>query len=149
MAGEAQLAGSGWGGELWVNDGTALYELKQVVSFTLPQDETDQVDITHLKSAGRRREYAEGLIDGGEFEVTMNFRVLSDTDIKLSAWQAAGGPRAFKAVVPERGVPTAQFTGTAILSGYDRGEVNAEDKMEATVTLKITGAVTIAAYVAP
>lgn len=146
MAGETQLAGTGWGGEFWLNDGTTLYELRQVVSFTLPQDETDEVDITHLKSAGRRREYAEGLIDGGEFEVVLNYRAQSDTALKISAWQAAGGPRAFKAVIPERGVPTEQFTGNVVLRGFDRGEVNAEDKLEATLTLRITGPVTIAAY---
>lgn len=148
MAGEAQLAGSGWGGEFHLHDGTALYELVQVVSFTLPSDEVDEIDITHLKSAGRRREYAEGLIDGGEFEVVLNYRPLSDTDIKIRAWQAAGGPRAFKAVIPERGTKTAQITGNAVLRGYDQGEVNAEDKMESTLTLRVTGAVTVAAYTA-
>lgn len=145
---ETQLAGTGWNGEFWINDGTALYELRQVVSFTLPQDEVDEVEITHLKSAGRRREYAEGMIDGGEFEVTLNYRPLSDTDTKIRSWQAAGGPRAFKAVVPERGVPTAQFTGTCILKGYDAGEVSPDDKMEATLTLRLSGAVTVAAYTA-
>lgn len=146
MAGETQLAGTGWGGEFWVHNGTTLTELKQVVSFTLPQDETDEVDITHLKSAGRRREYAEGLIDSGEFTVVLNYRPNSDTDILLRGFQAAGGQRAFKAVIPERGVATWQVTGNVIMRGYDRGEVNAEDKMEATVTFRVTGALTEAVY---
>ena len=148
MPGELQLSGTGWNGEFWLNDGVSLYELKQVVGFSLPSDDVDEIEITHLKSAGRRREYAEGLIDGGEFEITLNYRPLSDTDIKIRAWQAAGGPRAFKAVVPERGVPIVQFTGTVVLRGYDPGEVNAEDKMEASLTLRTTGAITVAAYTA-
>lgn len=143
---DTQLAGGGWGGEFHLNDGTSLFELKQVVSFTLPQDERDQIEITHLKSTNQRREFAPGLIDGGEFEVVVNLRAGSDTDTKVAAAFAAGTARAFKAVIPERGVATWDVTGNAIVTGYDRGEVNAEDKMEATITLKPTGAVTEAAH---
>ena len=148
MPGEAQLAGTGWNGEVWINDGIALYELKQVVSFTLPQDEVDRVETSHLKSPGRRRQYAEGMVDGGKVTVNLNYRILSDTDIKIRAWQAAGGERAIKLVIPERGATIGQVTCNAILTGYDPGEVNADDKMEATLTLTSTGAVTVAAYTA-
>lgn len=144
-----QLAGIGWGGEFHLStDDTAgnLTELVQVVGFTLPQDEVDQVETTHLKSPNRRREFAPGLIDGGEFEITLNYRAGSDTDQMLADALTAGDERAFKAVIPERGTPTWDITGIAIVTGYDRGEVTAEDKMEAKVTLKITGAPTEEAH---
>jgi len=137
-----QLAGIGWGGEFWLSDGAVtpvLKELIQVKSFTLPQDEVEQVETSHLKSPGRRREYAPGMIEGGEFEVTLNFRAGSDTDQLLAAALVAGDNRDFKAVVPERGVPVWDIEGECIIAGYDRGEVNIDDAMEATVTCKITG----------
>jgi len=137
-----QLAGIGWGGEFWLSDGAAtpvLKELIQVKSFTLPQDEVEQVETSHLKSPGRRREYAPGMIEGGEFEVVLNFRAGSDTDQLLAAALVAGDNRDFKAVIPERGTPVWDIEGECIIAGYDRGEVNIDDAMEATVTCKITG----------
>jgi hypothetical protein len=137
-----QLAGIGWGGEFWLgNDATpsVLTELVQVKSFTLPTDEVEQVETSHLKSAGRRREYAPGMIEGGEFEVVLNFRAGSDTDQLLAEALTSGMNRDFKAVIPERGVPVWDITGECIIAGYDRGEVNIDDAMEATVTCKITG----------
>lgn len=142
---DTQLAGTGWGGEFHLeNDDVApvLTELKQVKSFTLPQDEVDQVDITHLKSPNRRREYAPGMIEGGEFEVTLNFRAGSDTDQLLQTALTDGTTRAFKAVIPERGVAAWEIEGECIVVGYDRGEVTPDDAMEATATLRITGATT-------
>ncbi|HVJ69927.1 MAG TPA: phage tail tube protein [Sphingomicrobium sp.] len=142
---DTQLAGTGWGGEFWLdNDAVTpvLTELKQVKSFTLPQDEVEQVEITHLKSPNRRREYAPGMIEGGEFEVTLNFRAGSDTDQLLADALTDGSTRNFKAVIPERGVAAWEIEGEAIVVGYDRGEVTPDDPMEATVTLKITGATT-------
>lgn len=142
---DTQLAGTGWNGAFWLDNAAVtpvLTELKQVKSFTLPQDEVERVEITHLKSANRRREYAPGMIEGGEFEVTLNFRAGSDTDQLLAAALTAGTTRGFKAVIPERGVAVWQITGTGIVTGYDRGEVNPDDAMEATVTIKISGATT-------
>jgi hypothetical protein len=137
-----QLAGIGWGGEFWLSNGAAtpvLVELYQVKSFTLPQDEVEKVEISHLKSPGRRREYAPGMIEGGEFEVVLNFRAGSDTDQLLADAKADSSTRDFKAVIPERGVPVWDIEGQVILTGYDRGEVNVDDAMEATATFTITG----------
>lgn len=139
-----QLAGIGWNGEFWLDDtGGAtptLTELVQVKSFTLPQDKVDQVDISHLKSPGRRREFAPGMIDGGEFEVTLNFRAGSDTDQLCQDALNAGDTRSFKAVIPERGVPVWDISGECVVTGYDRGEINVDNPMEAKLTCKITGA---------
>lgn len=146
---DTQEAGTGWGGEFHIHDGAtpgALFELKQVKSFTLPQDEVEQVEITHLKSPNRRREYAPGMIDGGEFEVVLNMRAGSDTDVFCQGFKDSGETRAFKAVIPERGVPTWDVEGDIICVGYDRGEVNVDDAMEATLTCKLSGATTEAAH---
>jgi len=149
---DTQLAGIGWGGEFWLADtgvsgapGT-LTELVQVKSFTLPQDEVEQVETSHLKSPGRRREYAPGMIESGEFEVVLNFRAGSDTDQLIAEALNAGDNRKFKAVIPERGVPVWDVEGDCIVVGYDRGDVNVDDAMEATLTCKVTGLPTEAAH---
>lgn len=147
---ETQEASIGWGGEFWLGTtalAASLVEMVQVVSFGLPQDQIDRVETTHLKSANRRREYTSGLVDGGEVQVVLNFRPGSDTDQAIEDALGAGDERAIKFVVPNLGVAAWDYGTVAIVTGYDRGSVTAGDKMEATVTLAISGAVTSAAHV--
>ena len=139
---ETQKASIGWGGEFWMHDGTTLKELVQVVSFTLPQDEIDDVETTHLKSPDRRREFIAGMRDGGEISVVMNYRPLSDTDELCRDAMALGDVRPIRFVIPQGGVAAAQVDTTGYVRGYDRGEVTADGKMEATLTIKISGAET-------
>lgn len=145
-------ASTGYAGEVWLStdDTTAnLAELVQVVSFSLPSDTSERVETTHLKSPNRRREYTSGMIDGGELEVTLNFRPGTDTDLLIEAALAAGDERAARFNVPELGVPAYTYDTTVVVTGYDKGSVEADGKMEATVTMAVSGAITGAAYVAP
>ena len=149
---ETAEASIGWGGEVWLGTtalAASLVELVQVVSFGLPSDASERVETTHLKSPNRRREYTSGLVDGGEVTVTLNFRPGSDTDQAIEDAQVAGDERAVRFNVPQLGVPAWTYDTTAIVLGYDRGEVAADGKMEATMTLAVSGAITSAAYVAP
>jgi hypothetical protein len=149
---ETQVASSGWGGEVWLSsdsDAANLIELVQVVSYALPSDEAETIETTHLKSPGRRREYTQGMIEGGEVEVVLNFRPGSDTDLAIEEALASGDPRAVLFVVPELGIPTWQYSTLAIVSAYDKGDVAADGKLEATMTLKLTGETIGAAYVPP
>ena len=149
---ETQKASTGFAGEVWLGtDDTVgtLDELVQVVSFSLPSDTAERVETTHLKSVNRRREYTSGMIDGGEVSVVLNFRPGSDTDVLIEAALADGTPRSARFNVPELGVPAWSYTTTVQVTAYDKGEVTADGKMEATATLAISGAITAAAYVVP
>lgn len=142
---ETQVASTGYNGEVHLStDDTTLNlaELVQVVSFSLPSDTAERVETTHLKSAGRRREYTQGMIDGGEVQVTLNFRPNSDTDQAVEDALAAGDARAARFVIPELGTAVYQYDTTVIVTGYDKGEVTADGKMEAVVTMSVTGTVT-------
>lgn len=148
---ETQEASTGYNGEVHLSsDDTVanLVELFQVVSFSLPSDTSERVETTHLKSPNRRREYTSGMIDGGEVEVTLNFRPGSDTDLAIEAALAAGDERAARFVIPELGVPSYQYDTIVVITGYDKGSVEADGKMEASVTMAVSGAVTGSAYVA-
>jgi hypothetical protein len=147
---ELQEATVGYMGEVWMHDGSTLYELRQVKSFGIPnRGERERVESTHLKSEDWRREYIETFYEDSEFEVMLNSRLLSDTDAKLDAAHVAGNTRAMKVVIPQNGVPVAQITLTAKCTNYDRGEVSAEDVIEATATFLIVSIDAVAAYVAP
>ena len=145
-------ASTGYAGEVFLStDSTVanLTELVEVVSFSLPSDTAERVETTHLKSPNRRREYTTGMIDPGELEVTLNFRPGTDTDLLIEAALTSGDLRAVRFNIPELGVPKYTYDTTVTVLGYDKGEVTADGKMEATVTLAVSGAVTASAYVAP
>lgn len=139
---ETQKASAGWGGEFHFNDGTSLYEAVQVVSFTLPNPEFEEVESTHLKSANRYREYIDTLVNGGEVQVVLNYRPGSDTDTKLLAWRDSRAIRDIKFVIPESGTAAIQIEATGKCMSVDRGTVSADEKMEATVTIRVAGAAT-------
>ncbi|HEY8593310.1 MAG TPA: phage tail tube protein [Sphingomicrobium sp.] len=142
-----QLAGTGHRGQFWLDNASGtLTRLGQVVSFNIPTAERDEVETTHLDSDAK--EFAPGLIDFGTFEVVLNFRPGSDTDELLEDAASDEGVREFKAVVPIRGELAKDYTGTGFVRGYERGDITPDGKMEATVTIRVTGAVTGAAHAA-
>ncbi len=149
---ETQRASTGFNGEVWIStNATAanLEELVQVVSYSLPSDTGERVEITHLKSPGRRREYTSGMTDPGEVEIVLNFRPGSDTDLLIEAARAAGDDRYVRLGVPELGVLTRQYDFLGTVLTYDKGSVEPDGKMEATVTIAINGAVTTGAWTEP
>lgn len=134
----------GWGGEVQLSTSISedgLTELVEVVSFGLPDEQADEVEVTHLKSEDRRKEYISGLTDGGEVEVGLNYVPGSATDILIRDAKDAGDIRAVRFIIPGTdGEPAWQITTTGFVKGYKRGPLAPGDKIEATVTIRITGA---------
>lgn len=147
-----QTPSIGWGGQVWLHNGTALYKLRQVTSFNIPPiPEAEQVDVTHLESEDKIQEFIDGLLsgNGAEVQVSMNFRPGSDTDILLEAAYAARDVREAVFVVPLNGVPTRMYTVNVKVINYDPGTVEPGAKMEATATLQIKSVRAVAAYSDP
>jgi hypothetical protein len=143
---ETQEPSLGYYGEFWLYNGTTLYELREVREFDVPSPGArEQVDATHLKSPNWRREFLSGFFEDTEFEVVLNSRPLSDTDVLLADALADSDVRAFKAVLPENGVPTSKIEGTCVCTGYDRGRVTPDGLMEATATFSVRTISAIAA----
>lgn len=146
---ETQLASVGYMGAVFLHNGTTLFELKQVKGFDIPNlGEREQVETTHLKSPDWRRTYVSTFFEDSDFNVMLNFRPLSDTDILLDDALADGDVRTMKIVLPENGVPKAQITLTARCINYSRGEVAANDVMESTATFRVVTINAIEAYTA-
>lgn len=148
---ETNDASLGYMGEMHLStddQAANLYELVQVKEFDVPTGGTrEQVESTHLKSPGWRRSYLSGFYEDSDFEVLLNFRPLSDTDVLLEGALTDGDIRAFKAVLPENGEPVAQIEGTCKCTGYSRGRVTPDGVMEATATFRIVTVDAIEAYV--
>lgn len=135
-------AKTGWGGEFhFDNNSDVLTELVEVKSFTLPNGTTEQLDATHLKSPNRRREKIAGMIDDGDLTVVFNYVPGSATDLLIMQAYTEGDIRDYKAVVP-RVTTNWLVTGTAFVSGVDRGEIAPDGIMTATVTFTLSGAST-------
>lgn len=139
-------ARAGWGGEVHLStDETEanLAELVEVVSFGLPDADVQEIEVTHLKSPNRRREFIAGMTDGGEVEVTLNYVPGSATDTLITAARDAGTTRAIRFVIPDQaGDPDWQVDTFAFVKGYAKGPVVADGKIEATLRLRVTGDVT-------
>lgn len=135
---EAQDATLGYGGTFSLHNGTTLYELVEVKRFQLPSPGTrEQIETTHLKSAGWRREYVSGFYEDSDFEVVLNTRLRSDTDVLLADALDDGDTRAFEAEIPENGTAVTKIAGTAKVIAYERGEVAPDEVIESTVTLRV------------
>ncbi len=130
----------GYGASFHLSNGTTLTEIAEVFSVSPPNPQTDDVEATHYKSLNRTREYIAGLIDPGEITIEMNYIAGSASDLLLRAAQAAGAVREAKISLPTDD-GTWDFEFPAIVKGY---EVTApvDDRMTATITLRVAGAVT-------
>jgi predicted secreted protein len=118
--------------------GTGVFtELAEVVDITPPNLAVDDVEVTHMKSPGRVKEYIAGLTDAGEMQVTLNYIPTSATDAFILAWRAAGNTRACRITYPNN-VAFDTFPGYA--KGY-APSLAAGDKAQATLTVKVAGAV--------
>lgn len=142
-----QLPGTGHRGQFWLStDDTVgnLARMNQVKTFGLPQAIRDFIETTHLDSDAK--EYAPVLPDSDEIEVTLNFRPGSDTDVALQAASTDDDPRKIRLIVPIRGVLTRDFTFSGYITYRPAEEVVVDGVMESTVTIRVSGAVTIAAH---
>lgn len=137
----------GWGSEFWLGtDATVatLTQLDQVFSMALPNDQFDLTETTHFKSPQKRKQYIQGLLDTADIAIEMNYEPNSDTDVLIRAARDAGTARSFKQVVLDGVGSKWAISGLCIVRGYER-TTPIGDRKTATMTIKVTGAVTEAA----
>ncbi len=118
---------------------SVLTKIAEVTSVSLPNEQVAEVEVTHYESPGRTREFIPGLNDAGEITVEMNFVPGSATDAMIVAAKSDGGVRTFRIVTPADD-DSQMYTFPVFVRGYERG-LPLDDRMTATVTLRIAGAV--------
>lgn len=136
MAGES----IGWGSEFWLeNDSETLTQLAGVFEMGLPNEQVDDVEVTHYKSANRKREYIAGLIETGEVDIQMNYVPGSATDILCREAHNSGTVRGYKVVLSDNeGDAAWEIEGECYVKGYVR-EIPVDDRKTATLTIKFSG----------
>jgi hypothetical protein len=136
----------GWGGKLYLstdNTEANLALLAEVRSVGFPQESTDEVEVTHLNSPNRHKEYIQGLIDSGEFNATLNYDPGSATDLLLTDAKDTGTTRKARIVVPDNdGLGTAawNFTFSCFVKKYAPDTMEPNSAIQTTVTFRVTGA---------
>lgn len=110
--------------------------IAEVFDISPPNETTDVIDATTFGSADGMREYILGLTDPGECSFEMNFVPGSASEQKILTVKAARAAKKFRIVFPN----LATWTFSGLLTGYEPAVPN-DDKMTATVTIKLTGSV--------
>lgn len=130
----------GWGitFEVETTPGSNVYEaLAEVHGLTPPENSTDSVEGTHMTSASGVREFFAGLTDPGEVVIAMNWKISTNTDTLLRAWQAARETRGARINFP------ANLGGDIL--GFDCFVTNygqdtpIDDRCVGNLTAKVTG----------
>lgn len=135
----------GWGGEVHLstdNTEANLVELSEITNVGFPEDEADEHEVTHLKSPGRRKEFIQGLIDGGVIPLTGNYVPGGPTDLLLTAAKSAGTHRKMRIVVPDdsgTGAPDWNFTFSVFIKRYKPDGMEANAPMTFTGEARVTG----------
>lgn len=143
-------AGIGWGSEFWIaNAAGTLVEIDEVTELPFEEGAADDVEVTHFKSPGRRKEYISGLIEPGTSTLSMNYIPGSDTDTLIREAHSAGTPRAYREIIAGAdGEPAWQIDGFLIVKSRPR-VVPIGDRKMLNVNVRFTGAMTEAAPAAP
>ena len=108
-------------------------ELALIGDLELPDEQVDEVEVTHMKSPGRRKQFIAGLIDGGSVTIPMNYMPGSATDTLLLEIKASGEEVILEITPSATGTPEAY---ASILTGYARS-APINDKMTAEATFRL------------
>ena len=109
-------------------------ELEFVGDLEMPDEQVDEIEVTHMQSPDRRKQFIAGLIDGGEVSIPMNYIAGNDSDVLLQTIKASGETVQIEITLTAAG--TAE-TFAGFLKGYARtAPVN--DKMMATATFRLS-----------
>ena len=131
----------GYGVTLAVSDAapavTPVNTIGQITNFTPPSATRDIIDVTSSDSPNFAREFIAGLIDFGEASAEINWDLGTPSDLLLKSLLTERTPRTWRATFSQY-TPARTLTFTAFLTGYEP-DAPLEDKMTATITLKVTG----------
>ena len=120
-------------------DPGSFSDVAEVMDITPPNQQADDVETTHYKSPNRTKEYTPGLIEPGEMSFGINWIPSDDTDLLLQGLKSSGAKRKMRVTWPN-GVT---WSWTGYIKGFEP-TAPIDDRMTATVTVKVSGATAIA-----
>jgi len=128
----------GKGTHLQLSIASVFTDIAQVTKLTPPSMEMGTTETTHLLSAWK--EFIGNMPDGGEVQFTIEFDPAGTTHQSLFSKFAAGGLESWKVIFADIG--TAEFDFVGIISKFAIDEVNFDGVVTASLTIKISGAIT-------
>lgn len=129
------------GTKLQYDSGSGDYvSVAEVTRITGPNPSKEQIDVTHLESTGAYREYIDSFKDGGEITAEVNFIPAAHEDI-LDDFNA-DTQRNWRIVWPD--LQTQWLFAANVRSISPSASVG--EKLSATITLKVSGAIAQGAY---
>lgn len=134
----ASNAVAGVGTEFRRWSGTAWEQIAEVNSISGPSMSRETIDVTSLDSSGGYREFITGFRDAGTLQLTMNFTSSTLTTMKADFESATA--QNYEIVLPDTSTTTLEFEG--LVTDLPM-EISPDDKITLTVTIKITGQVTV------
>ncbi|HMF28186.1 MAG TPA: phage tail tube protein [Candidatus Cybelea sp.] len=135
----------GYGAVVEVATGTSpdvLQALDELHNIKPPQMKLDQVDVTHMQSPNRTREFITGLRDMGEFSCEGNYVPGSPTDDLLFALMNLPPGTSRHRAIRLSFVSGTTWFFSGELSAYEIA-VPFDDKMTFTATFKVSGDLTV------
>ena len=138
---------SAFGTLLKIGDGgspESFTTVAEVSSIGGPTLSLDPIDVTSHDSTGGWRQFVGGLLDGGEVSLEINYDPVGathDASTGLIADMVARTLRNFQLVFPDTGSTT--WTFAALITAFEPSEP-IDDKLAASVTLKVSGQPTLA-----
>lgn len=128
--------GTLWKVEFTLASGT-FTTVADVTGIDVLDIDADTLDVSSHSSTGQWREFVNGMKDAGELSMEINY----DPALHDTVYQLVGGDyRNMKIVLPDAGAAEVAFK--ALVTGFSV-EAPFDDKLAATITVKVTGAVTI------
>lgn len=128
----------GYGATLEVEIAAVYTALAEVTSITPPNESVDVIDVTHMDSPNRYREFIQGLIDPGNMSAELNWVAGGATDDLVVAWRTAGETRNVRITTNNN----TTYTFPAFVTGWSP-QMPVDGKMAATLELKVAGAITV------
>lgn len=112
--------------------------IAEINDITGPNMTRDTIDTTSLDTSGGYRTFIAGFRNAGEVQLEMNFTLDGYDDLKADFED--DDPRDYQIVLPDTGNTTLSFSALVTALGT---KIPNNDKVTASVTLKISGAVTL------
>jgi predicted secreted protein len=137
----ASAAKIAYGSKLEVENaaGSGVFvQVAEIKSVSKPNASVDEVEVTHMESPGRAKEFIAGLTDYGTIEFDLNFVPNSAADTFIEAWRASGETRSTRVTY---GATAVKDTFPSFVQGYEGGASAPGEAMTGTLTLRVAGAV--------
>lgn len=116
-------------------------EIAEVVSIGGPNESSEEIDVTHLRSTGGYREFLQSFKDGGELPLELNFLPINPTQDGQTGLRAdfqSGTVYPWKITYPDGSYLTFDGYVKAIANSAAVGQ-----KLTFNVTIRVSGVVSL------